>query len=395
MTEKQNSQNAVFFSRGHKMTRKEVRNVITPYEFGISEDLIGTSLAKPSRRGIAILIDLLFIAILTSLPNIILALLSGIAFWRAGRQEHANISEKWLRRVFGFIAIILFLVVIGMLMDRFSNDIVEEIQDRSSASEVVSDIAVNLMIKSLQSEAFINQVVQGDCDSGQCWRDYTSSIAEEMAEQQIPPVEVDEVFDNIAQVISDTDAANATASEVKTALMQVYRANYVAPSPEDLNTSDDPSIDDDATQEVLSTTQPVAENKKFEVPNNDEGDPSLLRWILGIAEDFGIGFGWSALYFTVFAGWWRGQTPGKKICKIKVIKLDGNSMTLWESFERYGGYGAGIATGLLGFIQIYWDANRQAIQDKIAETLVIHLGQPKVDVWALDKQNTEADQQTS
>ena len=58
--------------------------------------------------------------------------------------------------------------------------------------------------------------------------------------------------------------------------------------------------------------------------------------------------------------------------RIKVIKLDGSPLNLWESFGRYGGYGAGIATGLLGFIQVFWDPNRQTIQDKIAETLVLY-----------------------
>ena len=32
-----------------------------------------------------------------------------------------------------------------------------------------------------------------------------------------------------------------------------------------------------------------------------------------------------------------------------------------------------MATGLLGFIQIYWDANRQAIHDKISATVVIDI----------------------
>jgi hypothetical protein len=44
---------------------------------------------------------------------------------------------------------------------------------------------------------------------------------------------------------------------------------------------------------------------------------------------------------------------------------------LLDCFGRYGGYGAGFATGLLGFLQIYWDPNRQAIQDKISATVVI------------------------
>jgi hypothetical protein len=46
-------------------------------------------------------------------------------------------------------------------------------------------------------------------------------------------------------------------------------------------------------------------------------------------------------------------------------------MTLWSAFERFGGYAAGLLTGLLGFAQVYWDRNRQAIHDKITETVVI------------------------
>jgi uncharacterized RDD family membrane protein YckC len=89
------------------------------------------------------------------------------------------------------------------------------------------------------------------------------------------------------------------------------------------------------------------------------------------AADFGIGLGWAAVYFSVFPAWWIGQTPGKRLLGIRVVQLDGTPISLWEAFERYGGYGAGLATGLLGFVQVFWDANRQAIHDKIAETVVI------------------------
>lgn len=98
---------------------------------------------------------------------------------------------------------------------------------------------------------------------------------------------------------------------------------------------------------------------------------SIIKWARGLLDDLGIGLGWAALYFTVFAAWWNGQTPGKKLLGIRVVQLDGTPITLWEAFERYGGYGAGLATGLLGFVQVWWDPNRQAIQDKIAETVVI------------------------
>ena len=98
---------------------------------------------------------------------------------------------------------------------------------------------------------------------------------------------------------------------------------------------------------------------------------SVIDWAKGLLDDLGIGLGWLALYFTVFPAWWNGQTPGKKLLGIRVVQLDGTPITLWEAFERCGGYGAGVATGLLGFIQVWWDPNRQAIHDKIAETVVI------------------------
>ena len=98
---------------------------------------------------------------------------------------------------------------------------------------------------------------------------------------------------------------------------------------------------------------------------------SIVAWIKGLITELGLGFGWAALYYSVFTAWFNGKTPGKRLLNIQVLKLDGSGLSLWESFGRYGGYGAGLATGLLGFVQIYWDPNRQAIQDKISETLVI------------------------
>jgi len=98
-----------------------------------------------------------------------------------------------------------------------------------------------------------------------------------------------------------------------------------------------------------------------------------LEWFKGIVDDLGLSFGWAAFYFSVFTSMWKGQTPGKKLLKIKVVQLNGTPLSFWDSFGRYGGYGAGLATGLLGFLQIYWDPNRQAIHDKVSATIVVDL----------------------
>lgn len=118
---------------------------------------------------------------------------------------------------------------------------------------------------------------------------------------------------------------------------------------------------------------------KLQNLSSQECKTIITDWLRGIIEnDLGFGFGWAALYFTVFTAWWGGQTPGKRILGIRVIRLDGKAINLWDAFGRYGGYGAGFATGLLGFVQIYWDPNRQAIHDKISATVVIKGDLPKI-----------------
>jgi len=97
----------------------------------------------------------------------------------------------------------------------------------------------------------------------------------------------------------------------------------------------------------------------------------VLDWIKDAVSELGRSFGWAAVYFSALTAWWNGQTIGKKLFGIRVVRIDGKNIDLWESVGRYGGYSAGIATGFLGFLQIYWDGNRQTIQDKISETMVV------------------------
>jgi uncharacterized RDD family membrane protein YckC len=93
---------------------------------------------------------------------------------------------------------------------------------------------------------------------------------------------------------------------------------------------------------------------------------------------FGLTFGWVSLYFVLSLVWMDGQTPAKKWLGLRVIKVNGQPITLWNSMERFGGYAAGLATGLLGFAQIYWYPNRQTIHDKIAESVVIDERKPSM-----------------
>lgn len=87
---------------------------------------------------------------------------------------------------------------------------------------------------------------------------------------------------------------------------------------------------------------------------------------------------WGTIYMTLFLALWQGRTPGKRVFGLQVLRLDGRPLGLLAAFERTGGYAAGAATSLLGFARVWWDPNRQAIHDKIADTVVVRERLPRV-----------------
>jgi uncharacterized RDD family membrane protein YckC len=82
----------------------------------------------------------------------------------------------------------------------------------------------------------------------------------------------------------------------------------------------------------------------------------------------------SVLYFAVIVKITNGQTVGKWIMKIRIISLTHDKMGWWQSTERALGYGASLLEGGFGFVQYYFNRNRQTVHDRIAETIVLYEG---------------------
>lgn len=77
------------------------------------------------------------------------------------------------------------------------------------------------------------------------------------------------------------------------------------------------------------------------------------------------------LYFTLFTGE-GGQTLGKKVLGIKVVRTDGSPITYSRSLLRACGYGVStFFFTFLGFLWAGWDRRKQGWHDKIAGTVVI------------------------
>lgn len=236
------------------------REIITPDSFSVSPDLIGLPLARPLRRGAAMLLDMVPLALLVNANAVFFAMAAAILLWRASRSATgADVRFRRWRRLLRVGAVLLTFVVVL--------DVIGDVEGRFSGRDAGAP-----------------------------------------APPRAPEVEIGEI-----------------------------------------------------------NVQPPLGTPENEQPQRG----ALLTLLGGIADDLGIGFGWTALYFTAFLALANGQTPGKRVLGIQVIRLDGRPIGWWIAFERFGGYAASIWTGLLGFLQIFWDRNRQGIHDKIAETVVI------------------------
>jgi uncharacterized RDD family membrane protein YckC len=86
---------------------------------------------------------------------------------------------------------------------------------------------------------------------------------------------------------------------------------------------------------------------------------------------FGSGLVINGLYFVLLWTYWNGQTVGKRLMNLKVVKEDGSPIDLQTAILRYVGYIiSGCVIGL-GFLWVIWDSKKQGWHDKIAKTFVV------------------------
>ena len=403
-------------SESSHLNEEETRQILTPFAFKIDQSLFGVSLATPSRRLMALLLDLLFIVLLSDTSGEFLALALAITLYRIGRNRTPsaeNNAEKKKgrkrRAILNFMAaFIVFLILLNVLPPLIStlegND---ESKDQIEEQDVDFE---QVVIVSTSVIKVINQVGDSQCVTLICWEnELTPTITDIAVDFNHSDLRLaDETLtENFTDISKETKLSSVEQTQLTDYLVALYKKTMAEIVPLNENSTEQTTLDENKPsmtiqheQENILNNDAKAESKEpdNDIPENKVSDNSsadsivaksltpidtalkkekptysMLEWLKALGEDLGLGFGWSTLYFTVFISFWHGQTPGKKILGIKVLQLDGTPLSLWDSFGRYGGYGAGIATGLLGFLQIYWDPNRQAIHDKIASTVVINI----------------------
>ena len=348
-----------------RLSVEENRAIVTPYAFGVADELLGKKLATPFQRALAQVVDIVVIALLSYTNGVLLGFLIALTFFRAGQQMAKSGQQTITRRLLRILGAGLLFWVTVSLVQLYNSS-----QDAASGSGI-SDQQAGAVLNMVEKIALKACDTDTDCKLN-IVREFAAALADTEIKRQAALV-------SQHALLADTGLTPEELSSLERAFLAEFdrqRDENELAAKQPLLTSDTSSAvelnlpskqDAEKLQRVAGNLATLGEE-----PAKPSAETySIIEWVKGILGDLGLGFGWAALYFSVFTAWWQGRTPGKRLLSIKVLKLDGSSLTLWESFGRYGGYGAGLATGLLGFLQIYWDMNRQAIQDKISETLVI------------------------
>ena len=85
---------------------------------------------------------------------------------------------------------------------------------------------------------------------------------------------------------------------------------------------------------------------------------------------FGLSFVITLVYTWYFLTHQNGQTLGKMLMHIRVIKKDGSPIDDATAIVRYIGYYISCII-IIGVLWAFWDENKQGWHDKVANTLVV------------------------
>lgn len=371
--------------------------------------VLGLPLAGPWRRAGAIAIDGVLCAILANAPSVLFGLAAAYVLFRVSgrRRPGAGYLSRTFRLLFRLGgAFVLFLAAMGT-WDSIRDRIRSANDDSSPGVDVAiqrdgENVAAELNLGGMQAVRFGTDVVSlhtaGNEDearqavtdllerlraAGMSGPDARATVRDLAGEAESKPWLASAVESVLAADAAADEGAQegaADSTEAHNALVAAYAAALAAgdsAAADSLRPSVAALLARD-TVAVLSREMASVESERNdlrarvnELEEALEEGPGIVALLRGFIEDLGLGLGWFGLYFTATTAMWHGRTPGKRVFGIRVMSLTGRPIGWWASFERFGGYAAGFATGLLGFLQILWDDNRQAIHDKIAATVVV------------------------
>lgn len=240
------------------------------------------------------------------------------------------------------------------LLDEVLPDDVPWAEDRDSVyARAFRDAGIGTTAGKPAAEAPAEAPVAADADAGPTPAERVDDLSDDEAVQRWASLRA------TLQATDDPDPADVEAFDLLSRRILPLVADDTLDALEE-------RLDD--VSDDLETSETRLAEARAEIESGEGGFLGLFR---DIWDQAGSAIGLWSIYFTVALTLTNGQTIGKKAMGLRVLRLDGERLNWWASFERAGGYVAGIATGTLGFLQVFWDANRQCVHDKIVGTVVV------------------------
>ncbi len=345
---------------------------ITPDFFSVARELVGVPLATPSRRAAAMAIDGILVAILVQAGGVFLGLAAVFVLLRASRRSqksgYVRASVRFTLRAAA--AIVLFVVVLQAW--DFGEEKLQEQREPdavSSSASTDADGDLNLNFPPGEGVAVAASVAGlATANHPAEISEYARKLLDGAKRAGATDQQLRDARPDLVRLLGD----DATADNV--AALDSVLIEVAGQAPVRTDSQISPT---DSLQAVIGDLRTDAkrlgdraDTLKAQLEEAREAH-GVRTYLSGLFDDLGLGFGWAAVYFTAFLAMMRGQTPGKKMLGIRVIRLDGKPLGWWIAFERFGGYAASFSVGLLGFLQILWDRNRQGLHDKACETVVV------------------------
>lgn len=376
--------------------RDDPRHRVTETGFRVERELLGRPLAHPLRRLAATSVDLAVVGTLVLSHTISLWLFALVAAWLLWRvadpDADVRLPSEWLRTLFRGAAVVTAgTAVLVMVLGMFSGE--EDGEPAASgprsagiSARTATPDSADATDSRARDRAAIRELAAVGSDSA--LRERAAGMALRMYRAGRPRDEVrDEIEDHLSDAAGedpDWDAAPESVTEGVMSRLDSVASRRAAARDSLLGALAGAS--DSAPPERIRSlaarllgTPPRPGVRQLEgridrLESELEAarqPPSVVDVLWGGLNDLGLGLGWLGVYFTASLALWRGRTPGKRLLGIRVARIDGDPITTWDAFSRFGGYAASVLTGLLGFAQLLWDPNRQALHDRIAGTVVV------------------------
>lgn len=420
--------------RGASRPARDPKTIVTHHAFRVDPSLLGRPLAGPGRRLLGIFVDLCVLGLLFPLRAAASVLLGGIMdllvalavawllFHLSSQRSRGEVPARGVRWLLRGTAVIIAVAGLGAFLG--DDDLETDVPEPPAALAGADSTPRGPGISALQAIPGVSgttlqvdgrsipfgEVAGGLDDVLALTRAGSPEEATPVAERAAmslyrmgaAPPDVREALIELMSSRVDTTsawmrevAADATARIDSLAREARRDADSIlvryarALTAEDTAAADSlrPLLRTAVAGEELSELQEENEELEDELEAARRSSGIVDRLVSLLTEDLGIGLGWLGIYFTAFLALWGGRTPGKRLLGMRVVKLNGEPVGWWASFERFGGYAAGLATGLMGFAEIFWDPNRQAIHDKVAGTVVVRTRGAQYEAWKSWMQN--------